>query len=398
MGAMLTVTQTATAATSMTPNATLAADATTAVADVGWATQSGGTSGGSTASPAHTYTVSTKAQLMAALKGTGPSGATDRLAAKIIKWTGAIDMTEGNPYANHADQAARGEVNLTPNTTIIGVGADASLPNGWFKISEVDNVIIRNVKVTNPCDLEPQWDPNDGAGNYNSEFDGLTIDGSTHVWIDHLWVTDAPFTDDKEPLGNKDKNGVPKPIQCHDGALDVKNASDYVTISNTLFENHRKNTMVGHSDSQTTDEGHLTVSFIANLYRNVTERAPRVRFGKVHVADNYFEGARGGPVYPYDYSIGNAFQSKIISDTNVFDITGVTGGSCDGVVHNPSPDSPGGAFIDTGSLVNGTPLAGCPASAVGWSLPVGYLYPKLAASDVKKYVQDNAGTGKRLSE
>src|SRR5690348_6511032 len=53
-------------------NSASAADASTAVADLGWATQSGGTSGGSAAAAAQIYTVSTKAQLMAAIAGTDP--------------------------------------------------------------------------------------------------------------------------------------------------------------------------------------------------------------------------------------------------------------------------------------------------------------------------------------
>jgi pectate lyase len=373
-----------------------AADVSTAVANLGWAAQSGGTAGGSGAAAALTYTVSTRAQLMLALVGTDPNtGKSNKKAPKIIKWAGSIDMTEGKPYTSHSDQAKRGEVKLLPNTTIIGVGATASLPNGWFKISNVDNVIVRNIKVTNPCDLTPKWDSGDGAGNYNSEFDGMTIDGSTHVWIDHLSFTDAPRTDDKLPLGNKDKNGVVKRVQCHDGALDVKNASDFVTISNTVFEQHEKNMLVGQSDTKTTDEGHQTISFIGNLYRNVGSRSPRVRFGMVHVANNYFVGSKTDPVYPHSYSIGTGLMSKIISENNVFDITGAAAGSCTDVVKNPNTANPEGTLKDSGSLVNGAPLTGCTApTTVGWSLPSGYPYPKLAASQVKNSVLANAGPGK----
>src|SRR5690242_228067 len=266
-----------------------AADASTAVADIGWATQPGGTSGGSAAAAAQVYTVSTKAQLIAAIAGTDPAtGKKNKTAPKIIKWVGTIDMTEGKPYTSHSDQASRGEIKLNPNTTIIGVGSNAYLPNGWFKISKIDNVIIRNIKVTNPCDLAPKWDSGDGAGNYNSAFDGTTIDGATHVWLDHMWYTDAPYTDDKEPLGNTDKNGVVKRVQCHDGAVDIKNGADYVTLSNDIIEEHDKTDLVGSSDSTTSDDGHLKVSFIADLYRNSADRSPRVRFGQVHVADNYY--------------------------------------------------------------------------------------------------------------
>jgi pectate lyase len=380
----------------LTTHADAAAGAATGVADVGWAAQSGGTAGGSAATAAHTYTVSTRAQLIAALAGTDPStGKTDKKAPKIIKWVGSIDMSEGNPYTSHDDQAARAEVKLQPNTTIIGVGANAYLPNGWFKISKVDNVIIRNIKVTNPCDLAPKWDSGDGAGNYNSEFDGMTVDGSTHVWIDHLWFTDAPYTDDMEPLGNTDKNGVRKHIQCHDGSLDIKNTSDFVTVSNTIFEQHDKNTLVGQSDSKTADIGHQTITFIGNLYRNIGQRAPRVRFGEVHTVNNYFVGSKTATVYPNLYSIGTGIQSQIISEDNVFDIAGATAGRCNDVVTNPNTDNPDGNFKDTGSTVNGSALAGCSApSAVSWSLPSGYKYTKLPASQVAASVLANAGTGK----
>jgi pectate lyase len=304
-------------------------------------------------------------------------------------------MSEGKAYTSHDDQAARAEIKLNPNTTIIGVGANAYLPNGWFMIRKVDNVIIRNIKITNPCDLAPKWDSGDGAGNYNSEWDGMTVDGSTHVWIDHMWFTDAPYTDDMEPLGNTDANGVRKHIQCHDGALDIKNASDYVTVSNSIVEQHDKTTLVGQSDSNTSDEGHQTISFLGNLYRNLGQRAPRVRFGKVHVANNYFVGSKTDPTYPHLYSIGTGLKSNIISQNNVFDITGAATGSCTAVVKNPNSDNPEGNFADSGSLVNGAALAGCTApTAVGWSLPSGYGYSLLPASQVKASVLANAGTGK----
>lgn len=373
-----------------------ASDPATQIASIGWATQAGGTSGGSSAAAAKIYTVHNRAELMAAVAGTDPAtGKTAKTAAKIIKWVGSIDMTEGRPYTSHSDQQARGEVKLQPNTTVIGVGADAALPNGWFKVSGVDNVILRNIRVTNPCDLAPVWDATDGAGNYNSEWDGTTVDGATHVWIDHMTYTDKPYTDDLEPLGNKDKNGVAKHIQCHDGALDIKNGADYVTVSNTVFDSHDKNTLIGASDSRTSDDGHLTVTFADNLFTAITQRAPRVRFGKVHVVGNYYQGSTTAPVYPQLYSIGTGYRARIISENNVFDIAGVTAGSCRGVVTNPNTAKAEGALTDSGSLVNGTALSGCTApTSVGWSLPSGYAYPRIAAGSVKSYVLANAGTGR----
>jgi pectate lyase len=186
---------------------------------------------------------------------------------------------------------------------------------------------------------------------------------------------------------------VRKRIQCHDGALDIKNASDFVTVSNNIIEQHDKTGLVGQSDSNTGDEGHQTITFASNLYRNLGQRAPRVRFGKVHSVNNYFVGSKTDAVYPHQYSFGTGLNSKIISQNNAFDITGAAAGSCTAVVKNPNTDNPEGNFADSGSLLNGAALAGCTApTAVGWTVP--YSYPTLATSQVRGFVLANAGTGR----
>lgn len=351
----------------------------------GWASQNGGTSGGRAAAASAIYKVNSASQLLAALKAQGN-------AAKIIKLYGTIDMTSadnGGPFTSASDQAARNAIRLPGNTTLIGVGSDAKVVNASIKIKDVENVIVRNLTIVNPCDINPLWDSNDGSsGNWNSQYDGVTIDGARHVWIDHNVFTDAPQTDDKLPVA------YGKTKQCHDGALDVKNGADYVTVSNNRFELHQKNNLIGSSDSTTSDEGHLTVTFHGNYFVNVSERAPRVRFGKVHVYNNYYEGNRAYSAYPHYYSIGVGYKAKIISQNNAFDIAGAT--SCPDVVKNPGSSSKTGAITDTGSLLNGTELSlagSCHfSSAVGWTMP--YSVNLLPAAEVKQAVKSNAGVGK----
>lgn len=204
----------------------------------------------------------------------------------------------------------------------------------------------------------------------------------------HNVFTDAPKTDDMLPV----QNGKIK--QCHDGALDVKNGSDYVTVSNNRFELHEKNNLIGSSDSKTSDDGHLTVTFNNNYFLNVAERAPRVRFGKVHIYNNYFEGSRAHPIYQHQYSIGVAYKAKIISQNNAFEIAGAS--SCPDIMTNPGSSSKTGAAVDSGSLLNGAALnagGACSfSSAVGWTVP--YSVNLLNGSAVKASVQGNAGTGK----
>jgi pectate lyase len=253
----------------------------------------------------------------------------------------------------------------------------------------VQNVIVRNLTIQNPCSAYPVWDPNDGSsGNWNSQYDGININASRNVWIDHNVFTDAPVTDDTLAV----ENGKVK--QCHDGALDVKNGSDYVTVSNNRFELHQKNNLIGSSDSTTSDDGHLTITFHNNHFQNVAERGPRVRFGKVHLYNNFFEGSKSHPVYAHKYSIGVAYKAKIISQNNAFEIVGAS--SCPNVVTNPGSSSMTGAITDAGSLLNGASLnlsSACSFSnQVGWTLP--YSVTPLDAASVKASVVGNAGTGK----
>jgi pectate lyase len=281
------------------------------------------------------------------------------------------------------------QIKLGSNTTLIGMGSDTKLVNANIVINGKQNVIVRNLNIVMPCDIAPVWDPDDGsAGNWNSEYDGVTILASKNVWIDHNVFTDAPLTDDKLPVANG------KIKQCHDGALDVKNASDYVTVSNNRFELHEKNNLIGSSDSRTTDDGHLTVTFNGNHFLNVGERAPRVRFGKVHLYNNYFEGSRTHAIYPHQYSIGVGYLAKIISQNNAFDISGAT--ACTNIVKNPGSSSKTGAITDAGSLLNGGALnvaGACSfSSSVGWTIP--YSVNLLGTTAVKQSVLTNAGTGK----
>ncbi len=344
----------------------------------GWAGQAGGTLGGSAAGTEHIYTVSRRSELLAALNNGGDN-------PKIIKLVGTIDMSEGRPYTSTSDQAARGAIRLKSNTTLIGADANAGIVNGTVLVSNVSQVIIRNLKIVAPCDVEPVWDPTDGAtGNWNSAYDAIGVSGSHHVWVDRVTLTDVPLTDDFLPVENGKKK------QCHDGALDITNASDYVTVSYSVFGQHDKTTLVGGGDSATADEGKLRVTFSNNVYRDVAQRAPRVRFGQVHVFNNYFVGSKSASPYAHSYSIGAGKNAKILSSNNVFEVAGAA--SCDGVVTNMSSANPG-AFKDSGSVLNGKALGACAVSnAVSWTPP--YAFAPRPVSLVKTNALAQAGVGK----
>ena len=347
----------------------------------GWASQAGGTAGGAAAITAQIYSVANRAQLVNAINNGGVN-------PKIIKVTGTIDMTEGVPYANTGDQAIRGAIRLKSNTTLIGAAAGAGIVNGHIQLVGVSQVIIRNLKIVAPCDVGPVWDPNDGAnGAWNSAYDAIGISGSDHIWIDHNTFTDAPMTDNLLPT----ENGQLK--QCHDGALDITNASDYVTVSYNVFGEHHKNNLIGSGDGAIADEGKLRITFSNNVFRNVSSRAPRVRYGQVHLFNNYFTGSRSAAVYANLYSIGAGYNAKIISQSNVFEITGAQG--CSNIVVNPGGAATG-TFKDSGSLLNGTLLGGCTINSnVAWTPP--YAYSVRPITLVKANALAQAGAGKLTS-
>lgn len=346
----------------------------TAPAD-GWGA---GTVGGSAATPDHIYTVRSRAELLNALANGGN-------APKIIKVAGTIDMTEGTPFANTADQKVRARVKLTSNTTLIGEGPGAGFVNAWIDITSVSQVIVRNLHLVAPCDVGPIWDPTDGAlGNWNSAYDAIGIVTATQVWIDRNTITDAPVTDDTLPI----ENGKTK--QCHDGAIDITKGADLITVSYNVITLHDKTMLIGGSDSQTSDAGKLRITIANNVFSGTTQRVPRVRFGQVHVLNNYFVGSKTASPYPHSYSIGAGKQANIVSHNNVFAIDGAAG--CDSVVTYPSSDHTG-VFQDAGSQLNGAALGSCTVAA-GTPFVPPYAFKPRPTALVKANNLALAGAGK----
>ncbi|GAA5157632.1 family 16 glycoside hydrolase [Viridibacterium curvum] len=347
----------------------------------GFAGMAGGTLGGSAAASSQIYTVTNRTELLNAIANGGT-------LPKIIKVVGTIDMSNGTAYTSASDQSTRGAIRLKSNTTLIGDGTSSGFINGHVILSNVSQIIIRNLKFVTPCDVAPVWDPTDGSsGNWNAAYDSISISGSDHIWIDHNTFTDAPKTDDTLTI----ENGMLK--QCHDGLVDITDASDYVTLSYNNFGMHNKSFLIGNSDSATGDSGKLHVTFHNNIFSQLTQRSPRIRFGQVHLYNNYYLGSQTHPVYPNDYSIGAGKSSQIISDYNAFEITFSGKATCDKIIVNPTSSSTAGLFKDTGSTLNGTALTGCSLSnAVTWTVP--YSFTPRATIGVKALALAQAGSGK----
>ncbi|RZT91958.1 pectinesterase family protein [Rivibacter subsaxonicus] len=287
-------------------------------------------------------------------------------------------------------QAAQVVLRVPSNTTLLGFGPGAGIDGGMLLLERVQNVIVRNLLISDPHDLFPAWDPLDnGHGEWNSDYDAVSLRGARRVWIDH-----CSFNDD-EPASRQPDVALGRPIQRHDGLLDITQQSDLVTVSWNHFRRHDKTTLVGGSDAHTLDAGQLRVSFHHNLWEELRERTPRVRYGQVHVYNNLFVGRSDSP-HPFGYSIGLGYRSAVLSEHNAWELSPDIG--AERLVRLLR----GEVFEDRGSLLNGQPVdllatlrAAHPQQqlhgAVDWTPP--YRAALDAAQDVPARVRAGAGSG-----
>ncbi len=349
--------------------------------DNGWAAIDGGTTGGSQAKPEQIFTVTNRKELLNAIKNA-------RDMPKIIAVKGTIDLSDGQPYRNFADQKKRSQIKLPSNTTLIGISADAGFTHGSIVIKKVHNVIVRNLRIETPVDVAPHFEKGDG---WNAEWDGMNIDNGQHIWVDHVTITDGAFTD----AMYQSRDGWPY-VQ-HDGALDIKHASDLITVSSSLFLNHNKTMLIGHSDHNgAEDRGKLRVTLVGNVFKNIVQRTPRVRFGKVHAYNNVFQSSRNsGAVYRYKYSFGLGKEGQILSQNNLFTIQG-SHSACDLF---KELNAKGTAILtDSNSLYNGkaVDLSHCHLTGkITWTPPYHY---QLQAPQTLHNLIDQVGSGLTITQ
>lgn len=111
------------------------------------------------------------------------------------------------------------ELIVQSDKTIDGRGYDIHIAHGaGITIQFVKNVIIHGLQIHNiiPAGGGLIRDSVDHLGlRTASDGDGISVFGSSNIWLDHLTMT-----------------------RCADGLIDVIHGSTAVTISNCLFTNH----------------------------------------------------------------------------------------------------------------------------------------------------------------
>lgn len=172
-----------------------------------------------------------------------------------------------------------GMVPLRSDKTIMGLPG-AKLTGGGFEIYKRQNIIIRNITFEDAPD------------------DSLKINQNTHhVWVDHCTFTDGPVAD---PEGTN-----------HDGLFDITRQTSHITISNNHFKNHNKTMLIGHSDSASGDTGYLKTTIHNNFFDGTMSRHPRLRFGEVHVFNNYY-------LNNVTYGATSTMEGKLVVEGNYF--------------------------------------------------------------------------------
>lgn len=171
-------------------------------------------------------------------------------------------------------------VRIGSNKSILGGSSDALISVHGFNIVQKKNVIIRGLRFC--CAIAPD--------------DGVTIDQSTNVWIDH-----NEFYSDME----HDKD-------YYDGLLDIVKGSDFITISWNQFHDHWKTILIGHTDDYGhVDSGRFHITMHHNHFYRCNSRVPSIRFGTAHIYSNYYE-------YVLLSGINSRMSAEVLVESNVF--------------------------------------------------------------------------------
>ena len=182
-------------------------------------------------------------------------------------------------------------------------GRDFSEAHPWFDVKDVSNlsfygtdgfvmdrigifcvrasnIIIRNINFQQPK-------ADNGA-------DAVSMQNCDGVWVDHCTFTSLNQNKDYE-----------------DGSCDITHQSRNVTVSWCRFIKTQKSCLVGHSNSASADAA-ITATFHHNWFDGSSSRHPRVRFGRAHVYNNFFDGCT-------TYGVGSAYGAKVLVEYNYFD-------------------------------------------------------------------------------
>ncbi|CBI33175.3 hypothetical protein VitviT2T_019152 [Vitis vinifera] len=158
--------------------------------------------------------------------------------------------------------------------TIDGRGQRIKFTGKGLRLKECEHIII--------CNLEFE-------GGRGHDVDGIQIKpNSRHIWIDRCSLHDYD-----------------------DGLIDITRQSTDITVSRCYFSQHDKTMLIGADPSHIGDRC-IRVTIHHCFFDGTRQRQPRVRFGKVHLYNNY---TRNWSVYAVCASV----ESQIYSQNNIYE-------------------------------------------------------------------------------
>lgn len=175
-------------------------------------------------------------------------------------------------------------IEIRSNKTLRGADSSTTLIGQLGFRNRDSNIILERLNITNPYDY--------------GEGDGVSLKQE----ISNVLITKCTFYD------------------CSDGCLDISNESDLITVSWCKFyytsdNGHNFSNLIGSSDKQTGDRNKLRVTMHHNWWTTLCkERMPRVRYGQVHVYNNYYSDLMSG-----GYCVGVGVESHLRVENNYFD-------------------------------------------------------------------------------
>lgn len=222
----------------------------------GYATQNGGTTGGA------------GGQTVRATTGTAIHTALCNRAADdtpiTIEVEGTINHANTTKVSGDSCNTAAGVIELKQisNVTLIGVGSGAVFDQLGIHIRDSSNIVIRNVTVKN---VKKSGSPTSNGG------DAIGMESDVrNVWVDHTTL---------EASGGESEG--------YDGLFDMKNNTQYVTLSYSILRNSGRGGLVGSSES---DVSNSYITYDHNKYENIDSRTPLLRGGTAHIYNNYYTG------------------------------------------------------------------------------------------------------------
>ncbi|MCY1145620.1 pectate lyase [Actinoplanes sp. Pm04-4] len=220
----------------------------------GYASSNGGTTGGNGGT---TVRATTGTQIHQALCSRASSSTPITIEVSGTINHGNTTKVSGDSCNTAADKIELKEIS---NVTIIGVGGGAVFDQLGIHIRDSRNIIIQNVTVRN---VKKSGSPTSNGG------DAIGMESTVrNVWVDHVTL---------EASGGESEG--------FDGLFDMKDDTQYVTLSYSILRNSGRGGLIGSSES---DTGNSFITFHHNRYENIDSRTPLLRGGIAHIYNNYY--------------------------------------------------------------------------------------------------------------